>query len=197
MTLAGTQQLTISGAVTDATPTTLSGATLNFGAIGATFGTSAFTINSGTISTAATLTTAPVNSITFSSNASLTLAASGAFALTLAGPVTLSGTDTITVTDPSNATLTGAVTGTGAGLTVAGSTTLFLQNAGDNFSGPVVVNSGTLDVNGAAGALTAASSLTVNTGGTLTADDSTHSATNRLPATAPVFLAGGTLTFVG
>ena len=67
-----------------------------------------------------------------------------------------------------------------------------------NLLGALIVNGGTVDVgNTATGQLTAVASLTVNTGGTLNIDDTTHSASNRVPAAVPINLTGGTLTFTG
>ncbi|MBS0341063.1 MAG: autotransporter outer membrane beta-barrel domain-containing protein [Proteobacteria bacterium] len=119
--------------------------------------------------------------------------------LNLANPVRMTGTnDPIIDTGANTATLSGGIGGAGA-LTKAGSGTLILAAANNNYTGATAVAAGTLRA-GAANALSAGSAHTVNAGATLhtggfnqTVASLNNAGTVSLLGTAP----GSTLTVSG
>lgn len=89
---------------------------------------------------------------------------------TIAGGVgslsTVASTQSVITVDPTfTATITETIGGTG-GVTKEGTGTLVLQAANSGYTGPTIVNAGTLQANGDR-AISASSAVTVNSGGTL------------------------------
>ena len=123
------------------------------------------------------------NAITFTDSASAT--------------ATLLGTAELIVNTP---TSFNEVLGSGAGtanlVLFSGSSTLTLSRS-DTYFGNTVVNGGTLLINGAAGSLVNTNAIIINTGGTLTLDNTAANLPDRLDQTAPITLNGGTLGLVG
>lgn len=179
----------------------INGASLNYGTLNDLDGAEALTItNNGGGAGSITLNNAGGNSVAPStsdllyvaSGGSLTLqsgsntttlniGASGnidtAGTLNLNGPVNLGG-NTLTFTGAGATTINGVISGTG-GLTLndpGGSVTLSNANSGNTLTGAVVVNAGTLFINANAnrgnGVLGTTSSITVNSGGTISILDS-------------------------
>ena len=105
-----------------------------------------------------------------------------------------------TISLPSgNLTLSGAISGTGGGITLSGPGTLTLTNAAaDTYTGPTVVNGGTLDLgfpNAGNSGIYLSSGLTINSGGTVgSSDNALAGSTSTLGALPITINAGGTLT---
>src|SRR5262249_36934713 len=83
-----------------------------------------------------------------------------------------------------------------------GNTTLsnngtFVLAGTDSSTSTVTINGGTLTLSGSNGALSAVSGITVNTGGTLTLDNTAANNTNRINDAANVSLGGCTLIHLG
>ena len=176
---------------------------------------------------AATPTTANLSGMTLGGNVSLlemlfdstmagpmTMASTGGFTLTNGASgidmsaatknvtfnnlMTLSASQTWTVNSGLTLTLGGVVSGTGFGITVAGSGTVLLSKV-ETFTGATVVNGGILDLNGgnaSPSTLTASSALTINNGGTVRVDtDNSLAGVTAAVGTLPVTInAGGLLT---
>ena len=105
------------------------------------------------------------------------------------------GTGTLTTGgDDATTTFSGVISGTGALVKfVTGTMTL---TGASTLSGAVTLNGGTLALSGAAGTATSVSGFTLNTGTTLTLDNSGGENTNRIGNSAPINLSGGTLRFI-
>ena len=106
-----------------------------------------------------------------------------------------------TISLPSgNLTLSGAISGAGGGITLAGVGTLTLTNAAaETFTGPVVVNGGTLVLfgpNAGSSGIYQSSGLTINNGGTfMVGSDNALAGSTSTLGDAPVTVnAGGILT---
>jgi autotransporter-associated beta strand protein len=108
-------------------------------------------------------------------------------AMTLTGALTVSG--------GGNAAFAGVIGGA-SGLTFNSSSfsTLTLS-AANSYSGPTVVNAGTLLMNGTNGAAASSSGFTANFGGTLSLDNTSGSNANRIGGAASVTLNGGTFKY--
>ncbi|HEY2586632.1 MAG TPA: autotransporter-associated beta strand repeat-containing protein [Tepidisphaeraceae bacterium] len=174
----------------------INGASLNYGTLNDLDTTQALTItNTSGTAGSITLNNASGNSVAPSSSdllyvasggnltlqsgagtTTLNIGASGnidnAGTLNLNGPIALGG-NTLTFTGAGATTIRGVISGTG-GLTLndpGGSVTLTAANPGNTLTGAVVVNAGTLFVNANAnngnGTLGTTSSITVNSGGTI------------------------------
>ena len=140
----GTGSLTLSAANTYSGGTTLNAGTLTLGNNGS-LGTGVLTAAGGNLDV--TGVRAVTNALTFSSGASLKFL--GTSTLSLSGAVTLSGANTINVA-ASTMTLTNAIGGGTASLTKTGAGTLSLAptvGLSSTFTGGVIVNGGTLNLN--------------------------------------------------
>jgi len=118
--------------------------------------------------------------------AAATTVGSTAGTLTLSGAMT--GDFATTFTGAGNITGSGVISGTGA-VTKSGAGTLSLTGS-NTYTGGTTLSAGTLDVSGAAGALTATSAVDIN-GGTLLLSGS---AANRISNGASISLGGATDT---
>jgi fibronectin-binding autotransporter adhesin len=137
---------------------------------------------------------------------------SGANVALINDAITLSATQTITTTSGGgNVSLGGAISGTGYGLTFAGTGTTTLSSNASSYTGNITINGGTVFANsgettltntvttpntGALGAPNTAHTVTVNSGGTLnfSASNVFGSNSNINIATTLVINAGGTIT---
>ncbi len=193
LTKRGAGALTLSGA-----NTFTGGFTLDTGAVrignNAAFGTGPLTVNGGLLSSNAATTGGDrtlTNAVTL--GGSVTLGDGSTGLLTFSGPVTLTGSRTLV--GNVGTTLSGVVSGAGFGLTKQGAATLTLS-AANTFTGATQVDAGNLTLSGTAGAIAASGGITVNRNATLAlVNTSTANNTNRIGDTAPLTLAGGTLTF--
>jgi autotransporter-associated beta strand protein len=212
----GTRTLTAQGTatLTLTNPNVFSGGvTLNTGtatglgtltpASSAVLGTGALTLTAGALQAAAPLTL--TNPVTIN-NTGVTPVAFAGSPITVTGAVSVTGGPTLLLM-ANTTTLGGGVAGNVA-LTLsnapvpAGSATLsstgtLLLTSADSSTSTVTINGGTLTLGGAAGALSAITGITVNTGGTFTLDNTTANNTTRVNAASPVNLTGGTFNFLG
>src|SRR5262249_28826440 len=142
------------------------------------------------------LTQLGTGAVSFNGAAPATVAFTGS-AITLNGAVTLTNTPVLLL--GTLVTLNGAVTGTNIPLvlsstplptvnTTVTATGNLVPTAADSDASTVTINGGSLTLAGAAGALSATTGVTVNTGGTLTLDNTAANLTTRLAAAAPVTL---------
>ena len=165
LTKTGTGTLTLGGANTYTGGTAINGGTLSLGSSGAIGSSGTISFGGGTLQYSASNTT------DYSSRFSL--GASQAYSIDMNGQ---------------NVTFATGLTSLGGTMTKSGSGTLTLTGT-NTFTGATVVNGGTLSVGGLVGsALSATSSITVNSGGTLLL-----SAANQINDLAGLTLAGGTL----
>ncbi len=112
----------------------------------------------------------------------------------LGGNVTLgSGTLTIGASNASTS-FAGIISGTGGGITKTGTGTFTLTGA-NSFTGAVRGAGGTLALSGG-GSATSTTSLTLDSGATLTLDNSGTNNGNRIGDAAAIILNGGTVRFV-
>lgn len=111
---------------------------------------------------------------------------------TLAGTNAYSGSTIV-----SGGTLILAGQHTGAGTTTVGTNALFVIAGAHSGTGTVAVSGGTLEINGADGALTAASDVAVSLNGTLTITNNAGAlSASRFGDTTSLTLSGGTLRYV-
>ncbi len=120
------------------------------------------------------------NNVTFSGASSLS---SAAIALTVNNPVT---------------TVAGVITGVAANNLVLAGTGQLVLTAVDTYAGNTIINGGTLTLNGT-GAINpaAAASITVNSGGALTLDNTATAVSGRLNSNITLNLKGGSFTLTG
>lgn len=181
VTKAGQGVMVLAAANSYAGGTTVSAGTLRAGVAGAIPSTSTVSVSGG-----ATLDLAGYDQTIRSLNGSGTV---------------MPGNASLTIGDPSastNSTFSGVISGSGALSKTGASTLVFTGTSG--FSGPLNIVSGVLSLQGASGALPFISAVSVDVGATLRLDGATsgnHSLQDRLPDSAPVTLAGGSLEFYG
>ncbi len=175
LTKTGSGTFTLSGANTYTGATTISNGTLTLGAANVIADTSAVTVGGGA---------------TFNLNNKSETVGS----LAGAGSVVL-GTATLNAgTDNSSTSFAGAISGTG-GFLKSGAGTLTLSGA-NTFTGGVTLNAGTIVLSGVNGSAANAASFTINSGTTLTLDNSAGDNANRISNTAAIRLGGGTFRFI-
>jgi autotransporter-associated beta strand protein len=196
LTKAGNGTLTLGGANTYSSGTTINAGTLNINNASA-LGTGTFTISGGSNAiidntTGGAITLSANNAQVWNGNFTFT----GTQSLNLGtGAVALGASRTVTV-NANNLTVGGVISGTGFGLTKAGSGTLTLSGA-NTYTGATTVNAGTLLVNGSNSAATGAVSVnnsgtTLGGTGTIGGAVTVNSGANLLGGTGS--LASGTLT---
>ena len=154
--------------------------------------TGATSVGSGTLQAGAANVFAPTSAFTVASGAILDLAGFNNSIGSLAGGGAVAlGTATLTSgNDGTSTTFSGAISGSG-GLTKTGAGALLLTGI-SNYTGPTNVNAGILDVNG-----TLASTVSVNTGGTLMGNGTVGSVTIGNGATIAPGNSIGTLHIAG
>ncbi|MEP3211788.1 MAG: autotransporter-associated beta strand repeat-containing protein [Luteolibacter sp.] len=170
----GTGTLTLSGSNTYSGATTISGGTLAIGKSNALNSLTAVTMNSGTLSL-------------------------GGFSQTVGG---LSGSGSVTLDGGTfgigaaglSTTYSGSISGSG-GLVKSGAGTLTLT-AANTTTASLVIDAGTISLNGAAGALATASVVTLNSGGSLILDNATIENANRIGNNTSIQLNGGTFSLI-
>ena len=114
------------------------------------------------------------------------------------GAVALGTTVQVTINNSSTLTVGGVISGTGNGLTLNGNGTLLLTN-NETYTGPTIVNGGTLQVNGTNNGANAgigrSQNITINSGGTITIGNADNSLGGNTNATLTITInAGGLLT---
>ncbi len=175
LTKTGSGIFTLSGANTYTGATTISNGTLTLGVANVIADTSAVTVGAGA---------------TFNLNSKSETVGS----LAGAGSVLL-GTATLNAgTDDSSTAFSGAISGTGA-FVKSGFGTLTLSGA-NTFSGTVTLNAGAVLLAGNNGSAASATSFTINSGTTLTLDNSGGEHADRISNTAAIRLGGGTFRFI-
>ncbi len=119
---------------------------------------------------------------------------SGAGTTTLSAPLVLGAAQTWTNNSANPLAISGVISGSSA-LTLNGSTGGITLSAGNTYTGPTVVNAGTVTITGANNAVSISktSSVTINNGGTISisGDNNYLSSSTTVPTTIN---AGGTLT---
>lgn len=175
VTKTGSGIFTLSGANTYTGATSIDNGTLTLGAANVISDTSAVTVGGGA---------------TFNLNSKSETVGS----LAGAGSVLL-GTATLNAgTDNSSTAFSGAISGTG-GFVKSGTGTLTLSGT-NTFTGTVTLNAGTVILSGSNGSAANATSFTLNSGTTLTLDNSAGNNANRISNTAAIRLGGGTFRFI-
>ncbi len=186
ITVGGTGTIVSKGGVTEANDTAgqgtvnLNGGTLNTAYVvkGTGSGGGVLNLNGGTLQ----------------ANAASTTFLTGVTTNVLAGGAIL---DTNTFNDTATVAFLHAGTGVDGGFTKNGTGTLTLTNAGNTFTGPTVVNAGTLALTGAlnAGAkLNTSSSVTINNGGTISVVGDNNYLSSIPGSIVTTINTGGTLT---
>ena len=208
LTVAGTGLLNLPNANVYSGGTTLSaviGSSVGTLAVGTNtaLGTGTLTLTAGVLQANTAVTLA--NAVALNSN-NTPVAFTGS-AITFTGAVTQSNAPLLLVRRSDHTTFAGGVSGNVSltlsniplpfvGGTLTNTGNLILTSA-DSSSSTVVINGGTLTLSGANGAFTSLSGITLNTGGTLTLDNTGVNNNNRLPTSVPVTLGGGTLNLKG
>ena len=171
----GAGNLTLAGSNSYTGATAINAGTLQFGAVNAAPGTSAFTVAGG---------------------ASLVLNGFNQSIGSLAGAGSVSlGTGTLTLGgNNASTTFTGVISGAG-GLAESGTGTITLTGS-SSMTGTVNLNSGGLLLTGSNGSLANVSSLLIGTGATLTVSNTSGSLVNRLSDSAVISLNGGTFAYI-